>query len=132
MRRRSPIRVDTSGVGAARILADPDAIGRMIRNLGDNALRHGRNGVWLTSRTEGGEVIIGVDDNGPGIPPEDRERVFERFVRFDAARDRASGGSGLGLTLVRTIARDVGGDAVFVEPRRGGASVEVRFPAAPE
>jgi signal transduction histidine kinase len=132
MRRRSAVRIETSGVAAARTLADPDAVARMIRNLGDNALRHARGGVWLTSRTEAGAVILGVDDDGAGIPPEDRERVFERFVRLDSARDRGSGGSGLGLSVVRALAREAGGEVRFVEPRRGGASVEVRLPAAPE
>jgi signal transduction histidine kinase len=132
MRLRSSLLIDTSGVAAARILGDPDAVARMIRNLGDNALRHGGSGVWLTSRTDDGTVIVGVDDDGTGIAPEDRERVFERFVRLDAARDRASGGSGLGLSVVRAIARAAGGDAHIVEPRHGGASIEIRLPAAPD
>ncbi len=130
MRRRGSLSVDTSGVQAARVVADPDAIGRMIRNLGDNALLHARSGVWFTSQTTDHTAIVRVDDDGPGISPADRERVFERFVRLDSARDRMSGGSGLGLSLVRKIARDAGGEAVFVEPRRGGASIEVTLPTA--
>jgi signal transduction histidine kinase len=132
MRHRSSRQVDTSGVGAARALADPDAVARLIRNLGDNALRHSRTTVWLTSHVADGEVVIGVDDDGAGIAPEDRERVFDRLVRLDAARDRTTGGSGLGLSVVRAIARDAGGDARFVESRRGGASAEVHLPAAPD
>ena len=132
MRLRSPLRVDTSGVDAARIVADPDAAARMIRNLGDNALRHARTAVWLTCAGGDGTVIIGVHDDGPGVPKQDWERVFERFVRLEAARDRASGGSGLGLSVVRAIAREAGGEVRFVEPRHGGASVEVRLPAAAE
>ena len=132
MRRRGQLEVDTSDVAAARVVADPDAIGRLVRNLGDNALLHANRGVWLSSRTHDSTVILRVDDDGPGIPPADRERVFERFVRLDTARDRTSGGSGLGLSLVRKIARDAGGEAAFVEPRRGGASIEVTLPSSPE
>lgn len=132
MRRRSPVTVDTSGVSAARVVGDPDALERMIRNLGDNAARHAAGRVWFASRTDEAEVIIEVDDDGSGIAPEDRDRVFERFVRLDAARDRAAGGSGLGLSVVRAIAHEAGGVVRFVEPRHGGASVEVRLPAAPD
>jgi signal transduction histidine kinase len=132
MRQRSSLRVDTSGVEAGRVLADPDAVARLIRNLGDNALRHARTQVWLTTRVSDGVVTIGVDDDGTGISPEDRERVFDRLVRLDPARDRTTGGSGLGLSVVRALARDAGGDAHFVEPRHGGASAEVHLPAAPD
>ncbi len=129
MRHRSPLPVETAEVHAARALADPDAVTRIVRNLADNALAHARTRVWLTSRVEPGTVIFGVDDDGPGIPLPDRERVFERLVRLDGARDRATGGSGLGLSVVRELARAAGGDARFVEPRHGGASAEVTLPA---
>jgi signal transduction histidine kinase len=132
MRRRSARDVDTSAVSAARIVGDADAMARLLRNLADNALQHAMSRVWLTSRTEGSLVIIGVDDDGEGVARGDRERVFERFVRLDAARDRASGGSGLGLAVVRAVAATHGGEVLFVEPRHGGASVEVRLPAAPD
>jgi signal transduction histidine kinase len=131
MRQRSSLRVDTSGVEAGRVLADPDAVARLIRNLGDNALRHARTQVWLTATVSDGVVTIGVDDDGTGIASEDRERVFDRLVRLDPARDRTTGGSGLGLSVVRALARDAGGDACFVEPRHGGASAEVHLPVAP-
>ena len=129
MRHRSPMTVETSEVHAARALADPDAVTRIVRNLADNAIAHARAKVWLTSRVESGQVIFGVDDDGPGIAAQDRERVFERLVRLDGARDRASGGTGLGLSVVRALARAAGGDARFVESRRGGASAEVTLPA---
>jgi signal transduction histidine kinase len=130
MRRRSPLRIDTSEVQAARVIADPEAMARLSRNLCDNALRHATTGVWLTSIVRDGLAVIGVDDDGPGVELEDRELAFERFVRLDAARDRASGGTGLGLSLVRALARGAGGEARFVASRRGGASVEVTLPAA--
>jgi signal transduction histidine kinase len=129
MRLRSSLAVDTAGVGVARALADPDAVIRIVRNLADNALAHARTRVWLTSHEDSGEVTVGIDDDGPGVAAEDRERVFERLVRLDGSRARNTGGSGLGLSVVRALARAAGGDARFVEPRHGGASAEVTLPA---
>jgi len=77
----------------------------------------------------GGErVRFVVQDDGPGIPAEQRERVFDRFHRTDAARDRASGGTGLGLAIVRAIAEAHGGRVTASESFAGGARVELELP----
>ncbi|MFJ1754105.1 sensor histidine kinase [Kitasatospora sp. NPDC088134] len=102
---------------------------RLVRNLLDNAARHARHRVAVTLAVEDGRAVLTVEDDGPGIPAADRERVFERFVRLDAARDRDSGGAGLGLALVRTIAHRFGGTATAEPPGRlPGARLVVRLP----
>ena len=70
-----------------------------------------------------------MSDDGQGIPEADRERVFERFVRLGESRSRSAGGTGLGLSVVRAIARQHGGDARFVEPELGGATISLTIPA---
>jgi signal transduction histidine kinase len=109
---------------------DEAALGRMIDNLATNARRYARTTVDVHARRERGEVIITVDDDGPGIADVDRERVFERWVRLDAGRARGGGGSGLGLAIVRSIARAHGGDATLGSSPSGGLRVTVRLPAS--
>jgi signal transduction histidine kinase len=93
---------------------------RMVRNLVDNAERHAITDVHIAVSTTDTECVVTVYDDGPGIPVEDRQRVFDRFVRLDDGRDRDEGGSGLGLAIVAEIARahggsvTVGDDAHFV------------------
>ncbi|MFE9424941.1 sensor histidine kinase [Kitasatospora sp. NPDC006697] len=104
-------------------------VGRLVRNLLDNAVRHAATTVTVRLRTADGWAELTVDDDGPGIPAADRERVFDRFVRLDSARHRAAGGAGLGLALVRTIAAGLGGTAAAEEPPSGrGAHLVVRLP----
>ncbi|MFE4603179.1 sensor histidine kinase [Kitasatospora indigofera] len=106
-------------------------LGRLVRNLLDNASRHAAGAVTASVVRAGDRVELTVTDDGPGIAPEDRERVFDRFVRLDAARDRADGGGGLGLSLVRSITGNLGGTVAFTDPPAGtGARVVVRLPAA--
>ncbi|MDQ1537670.1 MAG: hypothetical protein QOE58_2063 [Actinomycetota bacterium] len=85
--------------------ASPDELRRVVANLVDNAVRHAASSVTLAVRAEGGGAVLTVVDDGPGIPAEDRERVFERFARLDDARDRDAGGTGLGLAIVRELLR---------------------------
>ncbi|MFD8481765.1 sensor histidine kinase [Kitasatospora sp. NPDC059673] len=102
---------------------------RLVRNLLDNAARHAHGRVAVTLTVADGWARLTVEDDGPGIPAADRERVFERFVRLDDARDRHSGGAGLGLALVRTIARSLGGTVAAEPPGRlPGARLVVRLP----
>ncbi|MFG2696798.1 sensor histidine kinase [Kitasatospora sp. NPDC048407] len=104
---------------------------RLVRNLLDNAARHAHGRVAVRLTVAGGWAHLTVEDDGPGIPAADRERVFERFVRLDDARDRHSGGAGLGLALVRTIAHSLGGTAAAKPPSRlPGARLVVRLPVA--
>ncbi|MFI9788244.1 sensor histidine kinase [Kitasatospora sp. NPDC051984] len=104
---------------------------RLVRNLLDNAARHAHGRVAVRLTVAGGWAHLTVEDDGPGIPAADRERVFERFVRLDDARDRHSGGAGLGLALVRTIAHSLGGTVAAKPPSRlPGARLVVRLPVA--
>lgn len=98
----------------------PDGLRAMVDNLLENAARHGRpdGAVTLTLTAEGESVSITVDDDGPGIPPDQRDRIFERFERGDAA---GAEGSGLGLSLVRQQAKLHGGDVEAGESESGGA-----------
>ena len=72
-------------------------------------------------------VIVAVDDDGPGIPPTDRARVFERFTRLDEDRNRGDGGAGLGLAIVQSIVRRCGGTVAILDSPLGGARVELRL-----
>ncbi|MFD7831541.1 sensor histidine kinase [Kitasatospora sp. NPDC059803] len=107
-------------------------LGRLVRNLLDNAARHADTAVAVSVTVEDGHAVLTVTDDGPGIPPKDRERVFDRFVRLDDARSRDAGGAGLGLALVRSIARGVDGTAAFTDPPPPGpgARAVVRLPLA--
>ncbi|WP_219635490.1 sensor histidine kinase [Nocardioides ungokensis] len=108
----------------------PDELRRILDNLVDNARRHATAEVRVTARSDDGRVLVLVDDDGPGIPADDRERVFERFTRLDDARARDAGGSGLGLAIVRELARSRGGDVRLGESPTGGLRAEVDLPAA--
>jgi signal transduction histidine kinase len=110
------------------VLGDRDRLERSIRNLTENAVRVARTRVSLALREEDRDVVLAIEDDGPGIAPADRERVFGRFVRLDDARDRDSGGSGLGLAIVREIASLHGGTVAVRDGALGGARFEVRLP----
>ena len=110
------VSVDTSGVRAGQVMADVSAVQRVLRNLADNALRHASSQISFGVRSDGeGEVVLEIADDGPGIRPEDRERVFERFTRLDEARAAGTGGSGLGLAIVRQIVDSYGGSVTVVD-----------------
>ena len=96
-----------------------DAIRRILRNLLDNALRYGKR-ARIRIETGPREVRIAVEDDGPGIPPEMLEKVFEPFVRVESSRSRETGGAGLGLAIARTIARAQGGDLRLENRPEGG------------
>jgi two-component system, OmpR family, sensor kinase len=110
---------------------NPDELHRMVLNLLDNAVRHTPPGstIELRLRTEGTEAVVEVADDGPGVPAEMREQIFERFVRGDGPADTAvGGGSGLGLAIVNAVARSHGGSAEVGESEHGGACFRVRLP----
>ena len=128
--RRDGPRVDSGGVSAGRVLGDEDALRRVVRNLGENAARHARSRVVLTLGEAGGTVRLDVDDDGPGVPEEDRARIFDRFVRLDEARARGEGGAGLGLAIVSELVTAHGGTVrVGTAPELGGARFTVMWPA---
>jgi two-component system, OmpR family, sensor kinase len=110
---------------------NPDELHRMVLNLLDNAARHTPPGSTIELRlgTQGGDAVVEVADDGPGIAPELREQIFERFVRGDGPADTAiGGGSGLGLAIVNAVATSHGGAAEVGESERGGALFRVRLP----
>lgn len=102
-----------------RALCRPNEIKRAARNLVQNALRYGKRARVAVGVDEG-RVAITVDDDGPGLSPEEIERVFEPFVRGETSRSRETGGLGLGLTLARAIARGHGGDVALANRDGGG------------
>ena len=117
-----------SGDDDVAVLGDVDALTRVVSNLVDNAARHARTGVTIDVRRQPGDgVRMTVADDGPGIPAEDRTRVFERFTRLDGARSRDAGGSGLGLSIVRELVRAYGGD-VRLEDNGPGLRAVVTLP----
>jgi signal transduction histidine kinase len=122
--------VDGSGIRAARVRGDARLLGQLVRNLADNAARHARSAVAIGVTGRGAEVLLTVDDDGAGVPPDERERIFERFVRLDEARARDAGGSGLGLAIVRAIAEAEGGGVRVEDSPLGGARFSVVLPAA--
>ena len=111
---------------------------QVVLNLLDNALKHAPPGSAVTVSAEpaGHETVVRVRDEGPGVPPEALERVFDRFFRADPARDRASGGSGLGLSIARALIVQHGGRIWMESPRPGwdgqgppGAQASFTLPA---
>ncbi len=126
-------RFELGPVPAGTLTADPDRLAQALRNLGRNAIDHTAEATGLV-RLEvvpaGRDAVrFAVSDDGPGIPPEERERVFERFRRVDSGRSRNTGGAGLGLAIVRAIAEAHGGD-VRAHARLGepGTQMELVLP----
>jgi signal transduction histidine kinase len=120
--------VDTSGVGPARVHGRADELTRAVRNLVDNAARHASSRLAISVCEYDGRAVLAVDDDGAGVAPDDRVRVFDRFVRLDDARARGHGGAGLGLAIVRAVAQAHGGDVTLDESPLGGARVELWLP----
>jgi signal transduction histidine kinase len=116
-----------SGPQTLVIQARPAALKRALSNLLDNALKYGRTARLSVSEL-GGEVLLVVDDDGPGIPEADFERVFAPFVRLEASRSRDTGGSGLGLAVARAAIRAHGGDITLANRPEGGLRVTVSLP----
>jgi len=120
--------IEFSPSGAVRCVCRTNEVRRAVRNLIENALRYGERARVAVS-TEREFALISVEDDGPGIPSSDIERVFEPFVRLETSRSSQTGGYGLGLSITRWIARGHGGD-VFLRNRAdgGGLSALVRLP----
>lgn len=103
---------------------------RVLRHLLDNAARHASTQVVVGVRAGDGTVVVAVDDDGPGVAPEDRDRIFERFGRLDEARSRDAGGAGLGLAVVARLVGSAGGSVEVGDSPLGGARFEVVLPVA--
>jgi signal transduction histidine kinase len=122
-------RVDARGVRPAQVTGSPDQLRRVVANLLDNAVRHARDRIVVTlAELPGGRVELVVSDDGPGVPPADQERVFQRFTRLDDARSARDGGAGLGLAIARDIAERHGG-TLTLDPGRPGARFVLTLPA---
>jgi len=108
--------------------ADPRHLRRALKNLLDNALRHARSRVTVLHQRQGDQLLLSVCDDGPGVPPELRDQVFEPFARLDHSRSRESGGVGLGLAIVKEIAGAHGGDVSLADAPEGGARFTLAWP----
>ncbi|GGI95071.1 sensor histidine kinase [Streptomyces brasiliensis] len=105
-------------------------LARVLGNLLDNAQRHAATTVNVSLVDDGDHVVLTVADDGHGVEPADRERIFERFVRLDEARSRDDGGAGLGLAIARDVVQRHGGTLTVGEAPGGGASFRIRLPRA--
>jgi two-component system, OmpR family, osmolarity sensor histidine kinase EnvZ len=125
--RRDGTNLIVDQPGELVIPVRPNALGRCLANLIANAGRYGKQVCLSAAPVEDGVDIL-VDDDGPGIPAAERERVFQPFVRLDASRNPATGGVGLGLTIARDVARSHGGDVRLEDSPRGGLRARVHLP----
>jgi signal transduction histidine kinase len=132
LRAAGTVSVDAGGVSAAQVSGDRAQLARAVGNLVDNAARHASGTVTLALAELDGTAVLSVTDDGPGIPPAERERVFERFTRLDPSRAAGDGtGAGLGLAIARDIAARHGG-TLTVDPGHGpGARLVLVLPVRP-
>jgi signal transduction histidine kinase len=124
--RETGADVSLEGAGLDAITAKPRALKRCLANLVDNALKFGERAIIRID--PGSEFVIGVSDEGPGIPEAYIERVFEPFYRLEGSRSRDSGGAGLGLSLARDVAQAHGGTLTLRNRPQGGLTAELRLP----
>ncbi|MDR3507747.1 MAG: HAMP domain-containing sensor histidine kinase [Caulobacteraceae bacterium] len=128
---RSETGLDVAVDRADRVIIEGDSLGlrRLFNNLLDNAVKFGGSARVRVFQEDGGAVVE-IDDSGPGVPPAELERVFDPFYRCEASRSRETGGIGLGLPVVRSIARAHGGDVVLNNRPDGGLTARVNLPLA--
>ncbi|MFJ4710588.1 sensor histidine kinase [Streptomyces sp. NPDC088785] len=124
---RVPVTVDAGR--PAPVTGSHGQLARVLGNLVDNAQRHAAGAVEVRVGLDAGTAVLTVADDGAGVPPGERERIFERFVRLDDARSRDGGGAGLGLAIARDVAARHGGTLTVRAAPRGGALFELRLPA---
>ena len=125
--RRQGGEVELVADGDMVVPLRPDAIKRCLTNLVDNARRHAAR-ITIEARRRGDSIEVAIDDDGPGIPEELREEAFKPFHRLDPSRNPDSGGSGLGLSIARDVARSHGGDITLSEAPLGGLRALLRLP----
>lgn len=110
-----------------RISCDGKYLARALVNVVRNAVRYAHSKVTLTIEQVGARTVISVDDDGPGVPPAERERLFEPFTRLENSRERQGGGAGLGLAIVKSVAEWHGGEARISDSPLGGARVSISW-----
>ena len=132
LRQTTTLRVDTTAVSAGRIVGDIAGLRRVLANLGHNAARHASSTITFSLADTPAGVQLLVDDDGPGIPAAERERVLQRFVRLESARERDAGGSGLGLAIVAELISAHNGTLKVESNPTGGARLRLAFPPNPE
>ena len=130
LRMRTDIMFSTAGVSGGRVCGDADELRRVVINLLDNAVRYATTTVECDVTTTERGVVLEVRDDGPGIPADQRERIFERFTRVDEDRSRERGGAGLGLAIVADILRAHKATVLVLDARPHGTVMRVEFPPA--
>ncbi len=125
---RTHHRIDGAGIQPAQVTADRSEVARAVRNLVENAARHAHQCVTIAVEPGAEEWVVVIADDGPGIPPDDRDRIFERFARLDHNRSRSDGGTGLGLSIVSSIAARNNGNITIADSQGSGARFELRLP----
>lgn len=128
--RNQDIAIDRSNVGAGVVRGDADQLQRCIQNVLDNAVRYADTTVTVTLREHDDKVELAVTDDGPGIPTAERTQVFERFYRISDSRDRASGGTGIGLAIVKELVELHAGTVEATPAEPTGTMIVMRFPSA--
>jgi signal transduction histidine kinase len=128
LRAKGQVEVDLSRVSGGQVVGDRHQLGRVVRNLLDNAERHARSRIAVELAADGDAVQLLVVDDGDGIPPEDRGRVFERFTRLDKGRARAEGGTGLGLAIAKAVVEAHGGTITVLDGDGGRFAVRLPRP----
>jgi signal transduction histidine kinase len=126
----SGVALEVKTAGTPVVSGNAESLSRLFRNIIDNALRHAAGKVQVTAETVDTAVRVEVADDGPGIPAEERERVFDRFVRLDGSRNRNTGSSGLGLAIAREITTAHHGRITIGDNPSGGARVVISLPSA--
>lgn len=126
--RQLPVQITRAE--PCRVAGDEAGLTHAIRNLLDNAARHGTGAVHVEVRHDVGDAVVSIDDDGPGVPEAERERIFERFSRLDSARSRTDGGGGLGLAIAHDVVGRHQGSISCSTSALGGASFTIRLPLA--
>ena len=122
-------RLGYTGPDTLAVSARPVALKRAVANLVGNALNYGGSARAVLHPARDGVVAVDIEDDGPGIPPPDLDRVFEPFQRLEASRNRETGGTGLGLSITRNILRAHGGDVTLANRQGGGLRATMTLPA---